>query len=138
MRGGGTLTQDGMCLLGHVFDLHARHGAIMALEAPIRKHAVIGQIRASANRTMCVGTRGRSWTPRCPGESSGLLRWPVVDVRGPGNSPENQTVVRRRCLWLSSQGSSACLVPRRIARTSAYAAYGKKGKEDSHDHAAGH
>jgi hypothetical protein len=42
VRCGGTLTQDGMSLLGHVFDLHTRHGAIMALKAPIRKHAVIG------------------------------------------------------------------------------------------------
>jgi hypothetical protein len=42
VRGGGTLAQDGVSLLGHVFDLHARHGAIMALEAPDRKRAVIG------------------------------------------------------------------------------------------------
>ena len=42
MRGSCALTQDGMSLLGHIFDLHARHGAIMALEAPVRKRAVIG------------------------------------------------------------------------------------------------
>jgi len=40
VRGSRALTQDGMSLLGHIFDLHARHGAIMALEAPVRKHAV--------------------------------------------------------------------------------------------------
>jgi hypothetical protein len=40
VRGSRALTQDGMSLLGHIFDLHARHGAIMALEAPFRKRAV--------------------------------------------------------------------------------------------------
>ena len=42
VRGSCALAQDGMSLLGHIFDLHARHGAIMALEAPVRKRAVIG------------------------------------------------------------------------------------------------
>jgi len=41
VRGSCALTQDGMSLLRHIFDLHARHGAIMALEAPVRKRAVI-------------------------------------------------------------------------------------------------
>ena len=41
MRGSCALAQDGMGLLGDVFDLHARHGAIMALEAPVRKRAVL-------------------------------------------------------------------------------------------------
>jgi hypothetical protein len=31
-------------VFGDIFDLHARHGAIMALEAPVRKRAVIGKI----------------------------------------------------------------------------------------------
>ena len=35
VRGSRALTQDGMSLLGHIFDLHARHDAIMALEAPV-------------------------------------------------------------------------------------------------------
>ena len=39
MRGSCALTQDGMSLLRNIFDLHARHGAIMALKAPIRKRA---------------------------------------------------------------------------------------------------
>ena len=42
MRGSCALTQDGMSLLGHILDLHTRHGAIMALEMPVRKRAVIG------------------------------------------------------------------------------------------------
>ena len=50
VRGSCALTQDGMSLLGYVFDLHARHGAIMALEAPVRKRAVIGILRASVTR----------------------------------------------------------------------------------------
>ena len=41
VRGSCALTQDGMSLLRHIFDLHARHGAIMALETPVRKRAVI-------------------------------------------------------------------------------------------------
>jgi len=40
MRRGRALTQHGMNLLGHILDLHARHGAIMALEAPFRKRAI--------------------------------------------------------------------------------------------------
>jgi hypothetical protein len=42
----------------------------------------------------------------------------------------------KRCLWLSSRGSSACLVPRRVARTCACAASSSSG--DSYDHPAGH
>jgi hypothetical protein len=40
MCGGCALAQDRVSLLRHIFDLHARHGAIMALEAPFRKRAV--------------------------------------------------------------------------------------------------
>ena len=39
MGGGRALAQDSVNLLGHILDLHARHGAIMALEAPFRKRA---------------------------------------------------------------------------------------------------
>jgi hypothetical protein len=48
VRGSCTLTQDGMSLLGHIFDLYAGHGAIMALEAPFRKRVVIGMCGRSA------------------------------------------------------------------------------------------
>jgi hypothetical protein len=34
MRGSRTLAQDRVSPLWHIFDLHARHGAVMALEAP--------------------------------------------------------------------------------------------------------
>ena len=48
MRGSCALTQDGMSLLRNIFDLHARHGAIMALKAPIRKRAaVMSSLRSS-------------------------------------------------------------------------------------------
>jgi hypothetical protein len=50
VRGSCALTQDSMSLLGHVLDLHAGHGAIMALEAPVRKRAVIRHNRASPRR----------------------------------------------------------------------------------------
>src|SRR5690348_1648646 len=46
---------------------------------------------ANAVLTTVLDTWGRSWTPKCPSESSGLLRWPAVDSRGPDNSPENRT-----------------------------------------------
>ena len=36
MRSGRALAQDRVGLFRHIFDLHTRHGAIMALEAPIR------------------------------------------------------------------------------------------------------
>jgi hypothetical protein len=38
VRSGRALAQDRVGLFRHIFDLHTRHGAIMALEAPIRNH----------------------------------------------------------------------------------------------------
>ena len=43
VRGSCALAQDGVSLLRYIFDLHARHGAIMALEAPVRKYAVMAE-----------------------------------------------------------------------------------------------
>src|SRR6476659_10011950 len=68
---------------------------------------------ANAVLTAVVDTWGRSWTPRCPGGSSGLLRWPAVDSRGPGRSPENRMVtsrwlpVSRRCGLAASRSAAA-------------------------------
>jgi phospholipase C len=45
VRGGGPAAQDSVGLLGHILDLNARHGAIMALEAPDRKHSAFTQER---------------------------------------------------------------------------------------------
>jgi hypothetical protein len=42
MRGGGPLPQHSVSLLRDIFNLHARHGAIMALEAPLRNRAIMG------------------------------------------------------------------------------------------------
>lgn len=39
MRCGGTLAQHSMGLLRDILDLHARHGAIMALGTPVRNRA---------------------------------------------------------------------------------------------------
>ena len=50
---------------------------------------------ANAVLTTVVDMWGHSWPPRCPSESSGLLRWPEVDSRGPGNSPENGRPIDR-------------------------------------------
>src|SRR5215472_13351014 len=61
---------------------------------------------ANAVLTTAVDTWGRSWTPRCPSRSSGLLRRTAVDSRGPGNSPENREVA-------CAQRSRATLVPHR-------------------------
>jgi hypothetical protein len=47
MRGGRALAEDRVSPLRHIFDLHARHGAILALEAPKYNHTVIGHVRAS-------------------------------------------------------------------------------------------
>jgi hypothetical protein len=47
---------------------------------------------ANAVLTTVVDTGSRSWTPRCPSRSSGLLRWPAVDLYGPGHSPEKRKV----------------------------------------------
>jgi hypothetical protein len=42
VRGRGALAQDSVGLFRDILDLHARHGAIMALEAPVRNQAHIG------------------------------------------------------------------------------------------------
>ena len=47
---------------------------------------------ANAVLTTVVDTWGRFWTPRCLSRSSGPLRWAVVDLCGPGHSPEKRTV----------------------------------------------
>jgi len=60
VRGGGTLTQDGVSLLGHVFDLHARHGAIMALKAPVRKRPVIGRSGRLGRGWHCISDTGHT------------------------------------------------------------------------------
>ncbi len=73
VRGSCALTQDGMSLLGHIFDLHARHGAIMALEAPVRKrchrHEATFRPRRAAARTWPESSCNRDWRelPEVPG-----------------------------------------------------------------------
>ena len=94
-----------------------------------RSGVAVQRPAANALLTTVVDTWGRSWTPRCPSRSSGLIRRTAVDSCGRGRSPEKRTVVRRRGLWLSSPGSSACLVLRRVARTPVCAASGKKGRQ---------
>ena len=47
---------------------------------------------ANAVLTTVVDTWGRFCTPRCLSRSSGPLRWAVVDLCGPGHSPEKRTV----------------------------------------------
>ena len=80
MRGSCALTQDGMSLLGHVFDLHARHGAIMALEAPVRKRAVIvceaALLRAGGGAGNQVGEFRSMAVPE-----RGVLRLALVTAR---------------------------------------------------------
>jgi hypothetical protein len=44
---GSASAQHSMCLSGYIFDLHTRHGAIMALKAPQCKYAVkYGEVAA--------------------------------------------------------------------------------------------
>src|SRR5215475_2207874 len=57
MRGGGALAQDRVSPLRHIFDLHARHGAIMALEAPKYNRGVIGWISRVGACVRRPGTR---------------------------------------------------------------------------------
>ena len=47
---------------------------------------------ANAVLTTVVDAWGRSWTPRCLIRSSDLIRWTVVDSRGPRHSPEKRKV----------------------------------------------
>ncbi len=42
MRGRCALAQDRVGLLRYILDLHTRHGAIMALEAPIHNYTILG------------------------------------------------------------------------------------------------
>src|SRR5262249_7069318 len=60
-------------------------------ERKVSGHRIQGPA-ANAVLTTVVDTWGRSWTPRCPIRSSGLIRRTVVDSRGPGHSPEKQKV----------------------------------------------
>ena len=57
---------------------------------------------ANAVLTTALDTCGRSWTPRCPGGSSGLHRWPAMDSPGLGNSPEKR---KADCLAIVSAAS---------------------------------
>ena len=59
---------------------------------------------ANAVLTTAVDAWGRSWTPRCPSRSSGLIRRTVVDSRGRGHSPDNRKLDRR----LSSRRAGRC------------------------------
>lgn len=66
MRGGGTLTQDGVGLAGHVLDLNTRHSAILALRAPKYNLTPHRQSRAIAmvapsERCVSVGLMARRW-----------------------------------------------------------------------------
>lgn len=47
MRAGRPLTQNSVGVLRNVFDLHARHGAIMAPTAPKRKRGLIKTVASS-------------------------------------------------------------------------------------------
>ena len=47
---------------------------------------------ANAVQTTVVDTWGQSWMPRCPGRSSGLIRWPVVDSPELAKPPEKRKV----------------------------------------------
>ena len=57
-------------------------------DSPPREWKVGGIQRPAANAvlTTVVDAWGRSWTPRCPSRSSGLIRRTAVDSRGPGHS----------------------------------------------------
>lgn len=68
------------------------------------------------------------WRPR----SAGRPR--IVAETSQADRTARLAALLGSCLWLSSRGSPACLVPCRVARTSACAASGKRGA--SHDHLA--
>ena len=53
-----------------------------------------GTKKPSANTvlTTAMDAWGRPWAPRSPESSSGLVRRPVMDSCGPGNSPEKRKV----------------------------------------------
>ena len=68
-------------------------------DSPPRERKVKGRgyrgPTANAVLTTVVDAWGRSWTPRCPSRSSGLIRRTAVDSRGRGHSPENRMVTSR-------------------------------------------
>lgn len=77
MRGRGALAQDGVGLFRDVLDLHARHGAIMAPEAPIRNHigalgwAGPGVAKAHGKHPMTVTVR----SPAAQGHPRAMRGW---------------------------------------------------------------
>jgi len=87
VRGSCALAQDGMSLLGYVLDLHARHGAIMALEAPIRKHAVMVEGKACTWRAGNA-REARFWYPRWTVPPSGESMLGVLPRSGTARKPE--------------------------------------------------
>ena len=54
-----------------------------------------------------VDACGRSWTPRCPSRSSGLIRRTVMDSCGPEHSPENRKAARARLLGKEAPSETA-------------------------------
>jgi hypothetical protein len=66
--GGRPLTQNRVCVFRDILDLDARHSAIMALEAPVRKRTVIGMsARVAAAQIDRIGIRRGSWS--CTGSA---------------------------------------------------------------------
>jgi hypothetical protein len=66
MRGGRTLAQDRVSPLRHIFDLHARHSAIMALEAPEYKQAAVpdtGSTYGATGAITLIGLAGGAMSP---------------------------------------------------------------------------
>jgi hypothetical protein len=68
VRGGRALAQDGVGLFRDIFDLHAGHGAIMALEAPVHNRVAVG----GAGRRSAMD---RPAARRSPGWAKPATRW---------------------------------------------------------------
>ena len=63
MRSRRALAQDSVGLFRDILDLHTGHGAIMALQAPVRNHTHIGR----SGRLQWAGQPARwlCWAARC-------------------------------------------------------------------------
>jgi hypothetical protein len=84
---------------------------------------------ANAVLTTVVDAQGRSWTPKCPRSSSGLIRRTAVDSCGPGRSPEKRKADYSAAI--SAASDAWCTAEFDLTGTSQQPRFGRLGMSPS-------